>query len=101
MKHSLYKDAFGNFAVIEKTKTAPYKGARETDAYRLIVFDGKYFVYGVSVHETKGDAFYSLNKEYSCETWKEIKSDALLDLFKDHENASPLLLIAGLIGCKR
>ena len=74
--YKIYKDDFGNYAVIKEIEHYPYRDApEETKGYQLICYS-KYnnnLMYFASIYETEIDALKQLN-EFSCGTFKERSS---------------------------
>lgn len=69
----IYKDDFGNTAIIEEVEILAYKGAQHRNkGFRLKItadYDNG-FLYHVSVHETEADALHKL-EVFSLGTFKE------------------------------
>ena len=72
---SVYKDDFGNTAIIETIKHFPYREAKKkVKSFRLIVssdYDNN-SIYFVSVYETEERALNKL-KEFSCGTFQKVE----------------------------
>lgn len=71
----VFKDDFGNIAMIEQTEHLPYKEAKKkTTCFRLHCMSeyNLYFLYHISCHETLEKALDKLS-ELSCGTFKEIE----------------------------
>jgi len=72
---NIYKDDFGNTAMIDNVTILPYKGAsKRENSFKLIIkadYDND-FIYHVSVYETEKDALNKL-QEFSCGTFQEIQ----------------------------